>query len=89
MFTIIAPLRFLHPFRKSPAAMSARKLSNDDVVEIFRCIHTNSRVPEKRLRFQIIVVGSNGMKLLPPSYKFDGKEWSKVETLQPVLDFIH
>ena len=88
MFTIIAPLRFLHPFRKSPAAMSARELSNDDVVEIFRCIHTN-RVPEKRLRFQIIVVGSNGMKLLPPSYKFDGKEWSKVETLQPVLDYIH
>ena len=26
---------------------------------------------------------------LPPSYKFEGKEWSKVETLQPVLDYIH
>ena len=64
--------------------MSARKLSNEDVVEIFRCIDSN-RVPEKRLTFQIIVVGSNGMKLSPPSYKFEGKEWSKVEILQAVL----
>ncbi len=52
--------------------MASRKLSNEDVVEIFRCIHTNT-VPEERLRFQVIVVGPNGMKLSPPSYEFKGK----------------
>lgn len=48
---------------------TARRLSNDDVKSIFDCLYNNIFPPE-RLRFQIVVVGSNGMKLSPPSYEF-------------------
>lgn len=48
-----------------------RRLTNDDVRTIFDCVY-NDKVPsDKRLMFKIIVVGSDGMKLSPPSYEFD------------------
>jgi hypothetical protein len=52
---------------------TARRLSNDDVKCIFDCIYNNIFPPE-RLRFHIVIVGTNGMKLSPPSYEFKGKE---------------
>jgi|AntRauTorckE5430_2_1112549.scaffolds.fasta_scaffold16656_3 hypothetical protein len=58
---------------KFTIVMSAlRRLSNDDVKKIFDCVH-NNKVPPQRLAFQIVVVGPNGMRLSPPSFKFEGK----------------
>jgi len=48
-----------------------RRLSNQDVMGIFDCVH-NNRIPRhKRLTFKIVVVGPHGMKLSPPSYQFE------------------
>ncbi len=53
--------------------MSAlRRLSEDDVKTVFECV-CNNRYPPASLRFQIIVVGPNGMKLSPPSYEYPGE----------------
>ena len=51
--------------------MPVRRLTNDDVRTIFDCLYNNKIPSDKRLMFKIIVVGSNGMKLSPPSYEFD------------------
>ncbi len=50
---------------------SVRRLTNDDVKTIFDCVFNNKRPKEKRLTFNIIPVGPQGMKLSPPSYEFD------------------
>ncbi len=44
--------------------------SVDDVKVIFNCLFKN-KCPPERLRFKIVVVGSNGMKLSPPSFEFE------------------
>lgn len=49
---------------------TVRRLSPEDVKKIFDCVYNNKEPPEK-LRFQIVVVGSTGMKLSPPSYEFE------------------
>ena len=54
--------------------MSMRKLSVDDIKKVFNCVHSNE-VPPEHLKFQIIVVGSNGQKLSPPPYEFEGKAY--------------
>lgn len=55
--------------RSSPPV---RRLSDADVETIFSCIRLNTLPPES-LNFRIVPVGSEGLKLSPPSYKFDGK----------------
>jgi hypothetical protein len=50
---------------------NVRRLTNDDVKTIFDCVFNNKKPKEKRLMFNIIPVGSQGMKLSPPSYEFD------------------
>ena len=52
---------------------TTRRLSNEDVMTIFDCVHNNVIPKDKRLWFQIVIVGPNGMKLSPPSYQFDGE----------------
>lgn len=50
---------------------TVRRLSNQDVISIFDCVH-NNRIPrQRRLAFKIVVVGPHGMKLSPPSYQFE------------------
>ena len=61
-------------FRRKPIPMSMRKLSVDDIKKVFNCVHSNE-VPPEHLKFQIIVVGSNGQKLSPPPYEFEGKAY--------------
>lgn len=46
-----------------------RRLNPDDVKEIFDSLHKNN-FPSEKLKFHIVVVGCNGMKLSPPSYEF-------------------
>jgi hypothetical protein len=51
---------------------TTRRLSDDDVKAVFDCVH-NNKPPPKRLYFQIVNVGSNGLKLSPPSLEFEGR----------------
>ncbi|GKY93081.1 hypothetical protein MPSEU_000276400 [Mayamaea pseudoterrestris] len=46
-----------------------RRLEDKDVRSIFECLH-EGKPPPFRLSFQIVPVGSNGLKLSPPSYEF-------------------
>jgi hypothetical protein len=56
-----------------PSFMSAlRRLSEEDVKLVFDCVF-NNHPPPPTLSFQIIIVGSNGMKLSPPSYEYKGR----------------
>ena len=48
-----------------------RRLSDDDVRTIFECLHHGAPLPD-RLKFTIVPVGANGLKLSPPSYEFQG-----------------
>ena len=50
---------------------SIRRLSDDDVRAIFECVHNNTNAPS-HLPFQIVPVGTDGLKLSPPSFQFDG-----------------
>ena len=49
---------------------TVRRLTDYDVKTIFECMHNNIP-PPKSLKFKIVVVGSNGMRLSPPSYEFN------------------
>jgi len=51
---------------------TARKLSDRDVNAVFRCLHENKSPPDS-LSFRIVPVASDGMKLSPPPYEFEGK----------------
>jgi hypothetical protein len=51
---------------------TARKLSDRDVNAVFRCIHENLPLPDS-LRFWIVPVASDGMKLSPPPFEFEGE----------------
>lgn len=51
---------------------SIRRLSDDDVRAIFECVHNNTNAPS-HLPFQIVPVGTDGLKLSPPSFQFDGE----------------
>lgn len=48
-----------------------RRLSDSDVRSIFESLHHN-HPPPPHLKFRIVPVGSNGLKLSPPSYEFEG-----------------
>lgn len=52
---------------------TVRRLSNQDVMNIFDCVHNNRAPIQRRLMFKIVVVGPHGMKLSPPSYQFEGE----------------
>jgi hypothetical protein len=56
----------------SNSSSTVRRLSDDEVRAIFECLHSERPVPT-HLKFQIVPVGSNGLKLSPPSYEFPGK----------------
>ena len=49
-----------------------RRLSDVDVRAIFESLHGNEQ-PPPHLKFQIVPVGANGLRLSPPSYAFEGK----------------
>lgn len=57
--------------RKKSTMATVRRLSDDDVRAVFESIHEN-REPPPHLRFQIVPVGSDGQKLSPPSFEFEG-----------------
>jgi len=59
----------------------ARRLLDNDVETIFSCIHLN-KLPPTALTFRIILLGSDGLKLSPPSYNFSGKFLSQNEISQ-------
>jgi hypothetical protein len=77
-----SPGRLLSPGDKNNASSSSnnssnssstvRRLSDGEVRAIFECLHSERPVPT-HLKFQIVPVGSNGLKLSPPSYEFQGK----------------
>lgn len=54
----------------SVSGNTIRRLSDDDVRAIFECLHHQGPLPS-RLHFAIVPVGSNGLKLSPPSYEFE------------------
>lgn len=56
---------------KSVIMTTMRRLSDDDVRAIFESLHEHKR-PPSHLRFQIVPVGPNGLKLSPPSFEFEG-----------------
>ena len=60
----------------SYGGQTIRRLSDDDVRAIFECLHHQVPLPT-RLSFLIVPVGSNGLKLSPPSYEFQGawRQW--------------
>lgn len=49
-----------------------RRLNPEDVKQVFDSLKHN-QMPCESLKYSIVVVGSNGMKLSPPSYEFQGK----------------
>lgn len=49
-----------------------RRLNPEDVKQVFDSLKHNI-MPCESLKYSIVVVGSNGMKLSPPSYEFQGK----------------
>jgi hypothetical protein len=51
---------------------SLRRLSDCDVRSIFESVHNNT-LPPSHLRFQIVPVGVDGLKLSPPSLEFEGE----------------
>ena len=48
-----------------------RKLNNEDVRAIFESLH-DKKPPPPGLKFQIVPVGPEGLRLSPPTYAFDG-----------------
>jgi hypothetical protein len=58
-----------------------RRLSDDDVRAVFEAVHNNSTPPE-HLPFQIVPIGSDGLKLSPPSFQFEGE----FQNLQRIID---
>jgi hypothetical protein len=50
---------------------AVRRLADDDVRSIFECLHHEAPLPS-HLRFSIVPVGPNGLRLSPPSYEFEG-----------------
>lgn len=57
----------------SPSSLTAtRRLSDDDVRSIFESLHHSIPAP-CHLKFKIIPVGPNGLKLSPPAYEFEGR----------------
>lgn len=46
-------------------------MSEHDVKAIFASLHIDGEKPPSHLTFQIVPVGSNGLKLSPPSYEFE------------------
>jgi len=48
-----------------------RKLDNEDVRAIFESLH-DKKPPPPGLKFQIVPVGPEGLRLSPPTYAFDG-----------------
>ena len=55
---------------------SIRRLSINEVKSLFDCIYKN-KFPPKDLQFKIVLVGSNGLKLSPPSYEYKGETDSR------------
>lgn len=49
---------------------TVRRLSDDDVKAVFECIYSNKLPSTKALRFHIVPVGPEGLRLSPPSYQF-------------------
>ena len=54
-----------------------KRLTETDVKLIFSCL-TNNQQPPTKLRFKIIRVPQNGLKLSPPSFEFNGKSFSRL-----------
>ena len=53
-------------------ASTMRRLSDEDVRAIFESLH-GSHPPPSHLKFHIVPVGADGLKLSPPSYEFEGE----------------
>jgi hypothetical protein len=51
---------------------AAKRLTEPDVHTVFSCLRSNQQPPQ-RLKFRIIRVPQNGLKLSPPSFEFDGE----------------
>ena len=60
----------------SPSTM--RRLSDEDVRAIFESLH-GTHLPPPHLKFHIVPVGADGLKLSPPSYEFEGKPATMVK----------
>jgi len=52
-----------------------RRLSDGDVRAIFESLHGN-HLPPPHLKFRIVPVGADGLKLSPPSFEFKGTFFS-------------
>jgi hypothetical protein len=52
-----------------------RRLSDGHVCAIFQSLHRN-HLPPPNLKFRIVPVGADGLKLSPPSFEFKGTFFS-------------
>ena len=51
---------------------TSKRLADENVIEIFDCLHSN-KIPPSHLKFTIVPIGPNGLKLSPPSIEFEGR----------------
>jgi hypothetical protein len=59
------------PSRSPGMAATVRRMSDQDVRDIFECLHQHAP-PPPHLKFKIVPVGPTGLKLSPPSFEFVG-----------------
>ncbi len=69
---------------------SNRRISINEVKSVFDCV-TKNKSPPKDLQFEIVLVGSNGLKLSPPSYEYKGETDSSkfLPSLSNYMDLIN
>jgi hypothetical protein len=67
-------------------AATMRRLSDADVRAIFESLHGSRHPPPPHLTFQIVPVGSDGLKLSPPSHEFEGKTLHRMNLLLDTFD---
>lgn len=68
----------------NPHISTIRRLPDSDVRAIFEYLHENKPAPS-HLKFVIVPVGSNGLKLSPPSYEFSGKLFDNIAAMEIVF----
>jgi hypothetical protein len=57
-----------------------RKLDNEDVRAIFESLY-DKKPPPPGLKFQIVPVGPEGLRLSPPTYAFNGTFFTNMHGL--------
>lgn len=65
-----------------------RRLSDTDVRTIFESVHHN-RHPPSHLNFRVVPVGSDGLRLSPPSYEFEGMSCGALKHLHDCIIISH